>query len=76
MYTHCSLLFIVVCGCTFQVVVAGYDVRSSMSEAFQVMGYCPQHDPLWDYITLREHLECYAKIQGVNKQDVQTVTNQ
>lgn len=56
-----------------KVTVGGYDVRSSLSEAFQAMGYCPQHDALWETITLREHLECYALIRGIPKDKVNDV---
>lgn len=35
-----------------------------------MLGYCPQHDALWKNITVREHLECYAAIRGVPKQDI------
>ncbi|WAR12285.1 ABCA5-like protein, partial [Mya arenaria] len=38
------------------VLVSGYDIRSEISEAFQMVGYCPQHDALIEQITLREHL--------------------
>ncbi|XP_041352800.1 cholesterol transporter ABCA5-like [Gigantopelta aegis] len=56
-----------------KVIVAGHNVHSSMSEAFQALGYCPQHDALWDSITLKEHLECYAAIKGVPKEDIESV---
>ncbi|XP_035703760.1 ATP-binding cassette sub-family A member 8-B isoform X2 [Folsomia candida] len=42
-----------------------YDIESNLSEAFQSLGYCPQHDALWDNITLREHIELYAIVRGV-----------
>ena len=56
-----------------QVSVAGHDVRSSLSEAFQAMGYCPQHDALWDDITLEEHLHCYAAIKGIQGEQIHAV---
>ena len=48
-------------------------MRSSMSKAFEAMGYCPQHDSLWETITLREHLECYALVRGIPKDKVDDV---
>ena len=30
------------------------------------MGYCPQHDALLDRLTVREHLELFARIKGVS----------
>ncbi|XP_064604121.1 cholesterol transporter ABCA5-like [Liolophura sinensis] len=56
--------------------VAGYNVRSSLSEAFQALGFCPQHDALWDVITLREHLHCYAAIRGVAPKEIPSTANQ
>ncbi|KAJ8299359.1 hypothetical protein KUTeg_023419 [Tegillarca granosa] len=53
-----------------EVVIGGHSVRSSMSDAFQAMGYCPQHDALWQNISLKEHLECYAAIRGISKQQI------
>uniref|UniRef100_A0A8C9VWP8 ATP binding cassette subfamily A member 5 n=1 Tax=Scleropages formosus TaxID=113540 RepID=A0A8C9VWP8_SCLFO len=34
------------------------------------IGYCPQENPLWPKITLQEHLETYAAIKGLHKEDV------
>ena len=32
----------------------------------RLIGYCPQHDALLDLLTVREHLELYARIKGVS----------
>ncbi|XP_052276886.1 ABC-type organic anion transporter ABCA8B-like isoform X3 [Dreissena polymorpha] len=48
-----------------EVYIGGHSIHSNMSEAFQAMGFCPQHDALWDLITLEEHLDCYARIRGI-----------
>jgi len=53
-----------------QVQVAGEEVSSTLSGNFHSLGYCPQHNPLWKYITLKEHLVCYANIKGVPKQNI------
>jgi len=29
------------------------------------IGYCPQFDALFEYLTVKEHLELYARIKGV-----------
>lgn len=34
------------------------------------VGYCPQVNPLWPRVTLREHLEIYAAIKGLQGEDV------
>ncbi|XP_052071542.1 cholesterol transporter ABCA5-like [Mytilus californianus] len=55
--------------------VGGHDVRSSMSDAFKVLGYCPQHDALWDLVQLDDHLRAYAAIRGIPKRDIENVIN-
>lgn len=58
-----------------QVVIGGYDIHSCMSEAFEGLGFCPQHDALWDVVTLKEHIECYANIRGVPKDKIPVLSN-
>lgn len=48
-----------------RVYIGGTSITSNLSDAFKLLGYCPQHDALWKNITVREHLECYAAIRGV-----------
>nr|XP_006816829.1 PREDICTED: ATP-binding cassette sub-family A member 5-like [Saccoglossus kowalevskii] len=55
------------CGSVY---VIGQEIDSPISEAFLLMGYCPQMDPLWEELTTREHLETYAAIKGVHKHDL------
>ncbi|XP_049715282.1 ATP-binding cassette sub-family A member 6 isoform X2 [Elephas maximus indicus] len=33
------------------------------------LGYCPQENPLWPNLTVREHLEVYAAVKGLRKAD-------
>ncbi|KAK4878287.1 hypothetical protein RN001_010793 [Aquatica leii] len=56
-----------------RVQVGGKNITCSLDNAFQLLGYCPQHDALWKNITVREHLECYAAIRGVPFKDVSRV---
>ncbi|KAG8236660.1 hypothetical protein J437_LFUL014508, partial [Ladona fulva] len=53
-----------------RVQIGGHNITSNINEAFQLMGYCPQHDALWKNITVREHLELYAAIRGVPRGDI------
>lgn len=52
-----------------QVKIGGFNITNSQSDAFQMLGYCPQHDALWKNVTVREHLELYAAIRGVPIKD-------
>ncbi|XP_023723147.1 ATP-binding cassette sub-family A member 5 isoform X3 [Cryptotermes secundus] len=58
-----------------RVQIAGHNITSNTAEAFQLMGYCPQHDAQWKNITVREHLECYAAIRGVPPSDIDRVVD-
>ncbi|XP_077359542.1 cholesterol transporter ABCA5 [Festucalex cinctus] len=37
------------------------------------VGYCPQVNPLWPRITLREHLQIYAAVKGLKARDVPAI---
>lgn len=58
-----------------RVQIAGNSITSNMNSAFQLLGYCPQHDALWKNITVREHLEVYASIRGVPYQSISRLVN-
>ncbi|XP_044260177.1 cholesterol transporter ABCA5-like [Tribolium madens] len=58
-----------------RVQIGGENITSNMNHAFQLLGYCPQHDALWKNITVREHLECYAAIRGVPSSDISQVVD-
>ena len=51
-------------------------MTSSGCEAYEAIGYCPQIDPLYPEITVRQHLEIYAAIKGIHESDVKHVTEQ
>ncbi|XP_033629986.1 ATP-binding cassette sub-family A member 5-like isoform X1 [Asterias rubens] len=56
-----------------QIKIAGHDITSSLSDVYQVMGYCPQHDPLFENITMREHIETIGMIKGIHPDDAKNV---
>lgn len=47
------------------VIISGHKVKSSDTQIFRLMGYCPQHDALWKEITLKEHMHLFASIRGI-----------
>lgn len=59
----------------FQIFIGGQSITSNLNSAFQLLGYCPQHDALWRNITVREHLEIYAAIRGVPHKDIHKIVN-
>lgn len=48
--------------------IFGKDILAHPKAAHQHVGYCPQFDALLELLTVREHLELYARIKGVSKE--------
>ena len=44
--------------------VNGYDIRTEMDAIRQSVGVCPQHNVLFDEMTVDEHLWFYARLKG------------
>ncbi|CAL8304084.1 unnamed protein product [Merluccius merluccius] len=44
--------------------INGYDICQDMALIRQSLGLCPQHDVLFDNLTVREHLLFYAQLKG------------
>ncbi|KAB7495793.1 ATP-binding cassette sub-family A member 6, partial [Armadillidium nasatum] len=58
-----------------KVIICGYNITSSLSDAYQYLGYCPQFDCLWNNLHVDEHIECFANISGVRKDQVERLVN-
>lgn len=53
-------------------IISGYDVRTETANAQAAMGLCPQHDVLWDVLTVEEHLRFFCTLKGIDdKEEVQ-----
>ena len=50
-----------------QCYVVGYDCIKQFEMARKQIGYCPQFDAIFNKLTVREHLEFYAKIKKIPK---------
>jgi len=44
-----------------------YDTRNNMETLRKAIGYCPQHDILFDLLTIEEQLQFYASARGFGK---------
>ena len=45
--------------------VFGMDIlNNGMTDLRKIMGVCPQHDVLFDYLTPKEHLQLFAAFKG------------
>ncbi|CAH1776854.1 unnamed protein product [Owenia fusiformis] len=51
--------------------VNGFDIRKDISRVRSSLGLCPQHDVLFDLLTVEEHLTFFAKLKGYPSEKVQ-----
>ncbi|KAK3590748.1 hypothetical protein CHS0354_030988 [Potamilus streckersoni] len=51
-------------------IVNGYNIRTSISKVRENMGMCPQHNILFDSMTVEEHLKFFALLKGCSWGDV------
>ncbi|KAF1336800.1 Abc transporter a family member 1, partial [Globisporangium splendens] len=53
--------------------LSGFDILTQQIEVRRQIGYCPQFDALFDLLTVREHLELFARIKGVPSAELNNV---
>ncbi len=53
--------------------IDGYNIQSDQRKIRRKIGYCPQFDALLELLTVREHLELYARIKGIRGAYLQQV---
>ncbi|XP_067672614.1 phospholipid-transporting ATPase ABCA3-like [Haliotis asinina] len=56
--------------------VNGYDIREDIVSVRSSLGLCPQHDILFDSLTVEEHLIFFAKLKGVPSAEVASEVDQ
>ena len=47
--------------------ILGYDSSKNRKELRKIIGICPQKNPIFNYMTVSEHLQLYAGLKGVKK---------
>ncbi|NP_001016876.1 ATP binding cassette subfamily A member 8 [Xenopus tropicalis] len=58
-----------------EVLLCGTDPDKSQNSQYDPtgsLGYCPQDNPLWPNLTVKQHLEIYAAVKGLKKKDAET----
>ncbi|KAF3817316.1 hypothetical protein GH733_011716, partial [Mirounga leonina] len=64
------------CQCCEEVFLGDYSPEPTEDDdSIKYMGYCPQINPLWPDITLREHFEIYGAVKGMSSSDMKEVIN-
>ncbi|XP_046544470.1 phospholipid-transporting ATPase ABCA3-like [Haliotis rubra] len=56
-------------------IVNGYDINNDIQSVRQSLGLCPQHNILFDSLTVREHLQFFASLKGCPITAVETEVN-
>uniref|UniRef100_A0A663M7F4 ABC transporter domain-containing protein n=1 Tax=Athene cunicularia TaxID=194338 RepID=A0A663M7F4_ATHCN len=51
------------------ITVTAGEVGDSFGRSPGCLGCCPQRDPLWPALTVHQHLEAYAAVRGMSKED-------
>ncbi|NXS13542.1 ABCA1 protein, partial [Neodrepanis coruscans] len=51
--------------------ILGWDIRSDIDNIRKSMGMCPQHNVLFDILTVEEHIWFYGRLKGLSEQQVQ-----
>uniref|UniRef100_A0A8C2JBW8 ATP-binding cassette, sub-family A (ABC1), member 2 n=1 Tax=Cyprinus carpio TaxID=7962 RepID=A0A8C2JBW8_CYPCA len=51
--------------------IYGHDIRTEMERIRQNLGMCPQHNVLFDKLSVEEHLWFYSRLKGMAEEDIQ-----
>eukprot|EP01084_Bolivina_argentea_P195832 335847_1 len=55
--------------------ILGNYISDGMKQIRKSIGICPQHDVLFDRLTVREHLELFCKLKGVSSKLIESQVN-
>lgn len=50
--------------------VNGYDIRTDMTAVRSSLGLCPQHNIIFDELTVAEHLYFFSKLKGLERKHI------
>jgi len=56
--------------------LAGYNIHTDMKQVFKRIGICPQHDILWNDLTVEDHLLFYARLKGIKRGEEKAAVNE
>ena len=58
-----------------KIYINGKEIKNSFNNLSSIFGYCPQFDAIFEYMTVYENLEFYAKIKGIKRKFLEKVLN-
>lgn len=53
-----------------------YDIKKDFNKIKKMIGYCPQTNPIFDYMTVSENIDYFARIKGIPIEDRNNLVNQ
>ncbi|KAM8986810.1 phospholipid-transporting ATPase ABCA7 isoform 1-T1 [Ara ararauna] len=56
--------------------ILGWDIRSDIDSIRKTMGMCPQHNVLFDILTVEEHVWFYGRLKGLSEERVKVEMEQ
>ncbi|NXT90813.1 ABCA1 protein, partial [Anhinga rufa] len=56
--------------------ILGWDIRSDIDSIRKTMGTCPQHNVLFDILTVEEHVWFYGRLKGLSEEQVKAEMEQ
>ncbi|XP_068775738.1 phospholipid-transporting ATPase ABCA7 isoform X2 [Struthio camelus] len=56
--------------------ILGWDIRSDIDSIRKTMGMCPQHNVLFDILTVEEHVWFYGRLKGLSEEQVKAEMDQ
>ncbi|XP_058480898.1 phospholipid-transporting ATPase ABCA1-like isoform X2 [Solea solea] len=56
--------------------INGYDILSNMDSIRKYLGMCPQHNVLFNELTVEEHIYFYARLKGLSRDEVKNEMDQ
>ncbi|KAK2865759.1 hypothetical protein Q7C36_001815 [Tachysurus vachellii] len=56
--------------------INGFDIRKDMDSIRKTLGMCPQHNVLFNDLTVEEHIYFYARLKGRNSKEVKQEIDQ
>lgn len=70
MYYHRSILTGLFPPTSGSATIYGHDIRTEMERIRQNLGMCPQHNVLFDKLSVEEHLWFYSRLKGMAEEDI------
>ncbi|MED6265398.1 ATP-binding cassette sub- A member 1, partial [Characodon lateralis] len=56
--------------------IHGYDIRTDIDNIRKYLGMCPQHNVLFNELTVEEHIYFYARLKGCSRSEVKSEMDQ